>query len=299
MKPSFQAKIYKLVTRYLVRPTLYPGVDFPAVRRRTEKADSWSKMTDRGFEREDSEIYSIPVEWIRTPKADPDIVLVYLHGGGFCMRTPGMHGQLAARICQGSQATGLMPDYRLAPEHPFPAAYEDCFAVYRWLLEKGYAPEKIVIAGDSAGGALTLATLLQAREAGLPQPACAVLISPGINAIHDHEQAAYEADPVLSPDGIAAFREAFRAHEHTDHPISKLLRGDLAGLAPLLFQVGTDELLFDETVAYAQKAQAASVDTTLEIYEGMPHVFQINNSLPESKQAVKKIAEFIKLNFNG
>jgi acetyl esterase/lipase len=285
-----------MILRQMVLPSLYPGVDMIAVRQRMEKADALSKMGERGFAREEADINGIPAEWIQTPQSTPEIVLLYFHGGGFCLRTPAMHGQLVANFCKKSGVTGLMPDYRLAPEHPFPAAYEDCLNIYHWLIDEGYSPRKIVIAGDSAGGALTLGTLLQARTAGLPLPACAVLLSPGIEVLHLPEIGSLKAGASLSPDSITAFRESFRAHEQPHHPISGLLQGDLGGLPPLLFQVGTDELLYDEVRRVAGRAEAAGVPTALEIYEGMPHVFQVNYSLPESKRAIAKVAEFIKQN---
>ncbi|HKJ26351.1 MAG TPA: alpha/beta hydrolase [Anaerolineales bacterium] len=296
MTPSFQSRLYKMLLRRMVRPALYPGVDMPAVRRRMEKADALSRLGERGFDREAVSAGGVPAEWIRTPGADPDVVFLYFHGGGFCLRTPGMHGQLVARICQGSGITGLMPDYRLAPEHPFPAAFEDGLAVYRWLLDEGVAPEKIVIGGDSAGGELTLGTLLQARQAGLPMPACAVLLSPGIDALHRPDISGLKAGASLSPGSIIAFRESFQAHKQPNHPILKLMAGSLVGLPPLLFQVGTDELLFDEVTAAAKRAKADGVPTTLEIYDDMPHVFQVSASLPESKRAVGKIVGFIERN---
>jgi acetyl esterase/lipase len=136
--------------------------------------------------------------------------------------------------------------------------------------------------------------MLQARQAGFPLPSGAVLISPGIKALHDEDPHLTKSDSSLSPDGIAAFRQAFQAHQHSQHPLSLLLSGNLSGLSPLLFQVGSEELLMEEVIALSERAKAAGVETTLEIYEAMPHVFQVNGSLPESKRALESIADFIK-----
>jgi acetyl esterase/lipase len=277
-----------------LRHTFKSPEEFPHKRARIERSERLAIYMDRGFTRRDAMIETIPGQWITTPRSNPDIVILYFHGGGFCIRTPVVHGQLLAKLCAGANATGLMPDYRLAPEHPFPAAYEDGFLAYRWLLDQGYAPEKIVIAGDSAGGALTMGTLLQVRDAGLPQPACGVLISPGLGAMHDADLLeGVKEGPVLSRQSMQAFGKAIGAEKFPDHPLRLLIKRDFAGLPPLLFQVGSDEILLQDSIQGAAKAKKAGVEVQLEVYEGMMHVFQIFSWLPEAGCAIRQAADFI------
>jgi acetyl esterase/lipase len=187
-----------------------------------------------------------------------------------------------------------MPDYRLAPEHPFPAAYEDGLAVYTWLIEQGYSHNRIVIAGDSAGGALTLGTLLQARDTGLPLPACAVMFSPGLGAMHHADRLeGIKEGPVLSFNAMQAFGKAIAADKQPDHPLRLLIDQDFAGLPPLLFQAGDDEILLQDSMQGAAKAEQAGVEAQLEVYEGMMHVFQIFGWLPEARCAIRQAVNFI------
>jgi len=165
--PSLQARIIKLLLRVGMQNAYNSVAELPHERARSEKSDRMALRMDCDFSRRNERLGSVPCQWITTPQSDPDTVLLYFHGGGLCLRTPTVHGQLLARLCAGIGATGLMPDYRLAPEDPFPAAYEDCLEVYRWLLDSGYLPGKIVLAGDSAGGTLTIGMLVSARDAGL------------------------------------------------------------------------------------------------------------------------------------
>jgi acetyl esterase/lipase len=278
-----------------MRHTFKSAEDFPQERARIERRERLAIYMERGFTRRDERIGTIPCQWITTPQSDPETVILYFHGGGFCIRTPVVHGQMLAKLCAGSGTTGLMPDYRLAPEHPFPAAYEDGLLVYRWLLDQGYAPERIVIAGDSAGGALTIGTLLQACDAGLPLPACAVLFSPGLGALHNANLLEeIKEGPLLTIQSMQAFGKAIGADKHPDHPLRLLIDRDFAGLPPLLFQVGGDEILLQDSIQGAAKAEEAGVEVQLEVYEGMMHVFQIFGWLPEARRALEQATAFIK-----
>jgi len=255
--------------------------------------EGWGRYLDRGFVRQEAQIDGVPCQWIRTPRADPDRVVLYLHGGGFCTRTPVTHGQLLANICGQVGATGLMPDYRLAPEHPFPASFEDCFAVYRWLLGRGIKPGKIVLAGDSAGGTLTLGTLLRARDEGLALPACAVMISPWSGCLLPPQPGMADHDAVLSRAALKAFFQAWKPDLHPDHPLSDLTGNDFSGLPPMLFQAGGEEILLPDAIEWAEKARAAGVEVALQIFPGMPHAFQVASFLPETKTAIHQIATFM------
>jgi len=220
-------------------------------------------------------------------------VVLYLHGGGFCTRTPVTHGQLLASICKQVGASGLMPDYRLAPEHPFPASFEDCFAVYRWLLDSGFDAGKIVLAGDSAGGALVLGTLVQARDAGLPLPACAVMISPWSGRPFIPNSGAAENDALLSNAGVTAFYRAWKPDSIPEHPLANLNELDFSNLPPVLIQAGGNEILLPDAEEWADKVKLAGGHAILQVFPGMAHAFPVAGFLPESKAAIENMAGFI------
>lgn len=293
MDISLQAYLYFLLTRVSMRPIFSERADLPKVRRRIERMDYWGRYLDGDLIREQQKIEDISCQWIHFPGGDRARVVLYLHGGGFCTRTPVTHGQLLANICKSVGATGLMPDYRLAPEHPFPASFEDSIAVYGWLLENGFQAEKIVLAGDSAGAALVLGTLLQARQAGLPQPACAVLISPWSGRPFVARPGQKERDAVLSRAALTAFYQAWKPFAIQDHPLADLTANDFSGLPPLLIQAGGNEILLPEAEQWAQQARLAGVDVTLQVFPGMAHAFQVAGFLPETKSALEKIARFV------
>jgi acetyl esterase/lipase len=187
-------------------------------------------------------------EWIAMPNSAPDRVVLYLHGGGYIMGSPRTHRELAARIAREAAARVLLLDYRLAPEHPFPAAVDDATAAYRWLRGRGLDARSIAVAGDSAGGGLTLATLLALRDAGESLPACAVCLSPwtDLEATGASAQPGGADDPMV---GLAGLHDSGRlyAGERTRDPLASPLHGDFTGLPPRLLQVGTRELLLDDS----------------------------------------------------
>lgn len=240
------------------------------------------------------ELNGVPAEWIEAPGAGAGI-LIYLHGGAYGVGSVGAHRELIARLARASQCRALGVSYRLAPEHPFPAALEDVLSVYRGLVADGHAPSHIILAGDSAGGGLALAALLALRDAGNPLPAGAVCISPwtDLSLSGASIQAKAGADAILTQDILRQFAEYYIADHPPTTPLISPLFADLKGLPPLLIQVGTEEILLDDAVKFAEKAQAAGVKTELEIYEGLFHVFHIFFFLPETKIAVARIAKFI------
>ncbi|MFD9572470.1 alpha/beta hydrolase [Streptomyces sp. NPDC059982] len=205
-------------------------------------------------------------------------LLLYLHGGGYVIGSPDTHtglaGELAART--GLRTTSV--DYRLAPEHPFPAAVDDGLAAYRELLDTGKDPRELVVAGDSAGGGLSIATLLAARQAGLPQPAAVVVFSPWVD---------------LTLSGASMRTKDVGAGDRS-HPLASPVFADLTGLPPLLVQVGANEVLLDDAVRLAARAGAADVEATLEIGPGLPHVYQSEHGrLDEADAALDRAARFL------
>ncbi|MEU6388108.1 alpha/beta hydrolase [Streptomyces sp. NPDC046939] len=222
--------------------------------------------------------------------------LLYLHGGGYVIGSPATHvglvGDLAARA--GLRATSV--DYRLAPEHPFPAAVDDGLAAYRELLANGTDPRELVVAGDSAGGGLSIATLLAAREAGLPQPAAVVVFSPWVDLTLSGAsmRTKEDADPIFTEADVRAYADLYVPAGDRRHPLASPVLADLSGLPPLLVQVGANEVLLDDAIRLAARAGTADVDTTLEIGPGLPHVYQHHYGiLDEADAALDRAARFL------
>jgi acetyl esterase/lipase len=235
-------------------------------------------------------------DWVSVPESASDRAVLYLHGGGYVIGSNTTHRELAGRVARAARARVLVINYRLAPEHPFPAAVEDATEAYRWLLDQGVAPQRITVAGDSAGGGLALATLLALKEADDALPACAVCLSPWIDLEGTGASAQPGAvdDPMITADGL---RETGLQYAPQDirHPLAAPLYGNYTGLPPLLIQVGTREVLLDDARRAADKARAAGVDVTLEEEEGLIHVWQMfGPDMPEAATALEHIGAFIR-----
>ena len=240
---------------------------------------------------------TVPAEWLTPPGARAGTALLYLHGGGYVIGSPRSHRHLAAALGAAAQAPVLLPDYRLAPEHPFPAAVDDAVAAYRWLLGRPIAPARIVIAGDSAGGGLTVATLLALRDAGVPLPAAGVCISPWVDLTGSG--ASYrtraEADPIVKRASIDGMAAAYLAGKDATMPLASPLFADLRGLPPLLVHVGDDEVLLDDAAQLAERARKARVDATLEVWDKMIHVWHwFFPILDEGQAAIDRIGAFVR-----
>jgi acetyl esterase/lipase len=246
----------------------------------------------------------VPCEWVLAPGADPDRRLLYLHGGAWTSGGLDSHRPLSARLSAATGAAVLAVDYRLAPEHPFPAGLDDCLAGYGWLRghgPSGPAPARSVfVAGDSAGGNLTLALLFAARQRGLPFPNAAVAISPATDflATGDSYRTRAARDPIITagPDGIRLLSKLYlQGRAAPEDPLASPLYGDYRGLPPLLFHVGDAEVLLDDSTRAAEKARAAGVDVTLEVWPEMPHVWHaFAPFLPEATQAIERIGAFVR-----
>jgi acetyl esterase/lipase len=240
---------------------------------------------------------AVPAEWLTPPDASPRSVILYLHGGGWTLGWTNLHRRMVACLCRAAACRALAVDYRLAPEHPFPAALEDCLAAYRWLLKGGSLPGDIAIAGDSAGGNLTLAALMSLRDAGDPLPA-AVCISPATDLGSTGESFRTEKDPVLTPEFVLAMVRHHAGGRDVRSPLLSPHYGDLGGLPPLLIQVGEDEMLLSDATRLAERARAAGVDVSLVVWPGMWHVWHLlARSLPEARQAIEAIGAFVRERF--
>jgi acetyl esterase/lipase len=243
----------------------------------------------------------VNAEWITAPNARADRFVVYLHGGGFVMASVGTHRGLMGRISRSAEARVLGLNYRLAPEYRFPAALEDATAAYRWLIAKGAKASNIVIAGDSAGGGLSLSTLIALRNAADPLPAAAVCLSPWVDmeATGGSMRTNAAIDPVVQREGLLNNAKLYLGNGNRRAPLVSPLYADLTGLPPLLIQVGGSEVLLDDSKRLAEQAKAYAVDASLEVWPEMTHVWQLfANVLPEARQAIEHIGTFISAHVN-
>ena len=244
----------------------------------------------------------VPAEWAIAPGARDERVLVYVHGGGYTMGSLATHRALCARLSRLGHMRVLNVAYRLAPEHPHPAAVEDATAAVRWVYAQGFAPSRVAIGGDSAGGGLTLATLLALRDAGAPLPAAGVCISPwtDLSASGDSIRTKASVDPMVTEGPLRAMAAAYLGGKEARTPLASPLFADLRGLPPLLVQVGDAELLLDDATRLASRARAAGVDVTLEVWEEMFHVWHaFAEILPEAARACERIAEWLEPRLSG
>src|SRR6266536_1292755 len=285
-----------MMLRMTVKRQWRPDVDVARLREQQAAFDAKFGVLDRQARRAPQECDGVAAEWIDVPETRPGRVLLYFHGGAFILRFPVTHAALATRLCRGLGARSLMVDYRLAPENPFPAGADDCHASYRWLLAQGFASRDIVIAGDSAGANLALVTLLRIKAAGEPMPACTVLMSPFVDfTLSGKSLVTNEAhDPIFTLAGGMVLRALYAPPERLLDPSVSLLFGDFTGLPPLLFQVGSTEMLLDESLRASAKAHASGVAVELEIWRKMPHVFQAVTTLPQAAAATDSAIRFVR-----
>ncbi|MBI2807370.1 MAG: alpha/beta hydrolase fold domain-containing protein [Planctomycetes bacterium] len=238
-------------------------------------------------------------EWLLAPGADPDVRLLYLHGGGFVSGSGGYYLAQAAHVSAAAKCAVLLPDYRLAPEHRFPAGLDDCVLAHQWMVANGPAGPKparaTFVAGDSAGGNLTLATLLALRDRKMKLPAGGIAISPTTDLTLASESLKTVYDPILSAKTMPVFRDLYLGKTDPRNPLASPVFGNYRGLPPLLIQAGEHEMLRDDSIRVARKARANGIAVTLEIWPGMFHVFQSHEPLlPEAREAINHIAEFMR-----
>jgi len=249
---------------------------------------------------ESTTLGGVPARWSTTPEANSDRVLLYLHGGAYVVGSSLGYRALSSGLARSARARGLALDYRLAPEHPFPAAVDDAVAVYRALLAQGTPPGSIAIAGDSAGGGLTVAMLIAARDAGLPMPAAALAISPWADLACAGESMSTKAtqDPALNRDGLLAMAALYLNGADPESTLASPLYGNLAKLPPLLIQVGSAEVLLDDAVRLAARAAEADVEVHLEVWPKMPHVWHaFAFQLSEGRDAIAAAGAFLAARF--
>ena len=244
----------------------------------------------------------VRAEWTSTPQADREAALLYVHGGGYVIGSLDSHRHLVSEAGRAVQAWALALDYRLAPEHPFPAAVEDTLSGYRYLLSRGMRPGRIAIAGDSAGGGLVVAAMLAIRDAGLEQPACGWCISPWVDmeAIGETMATKEAADPMVQREPLLEMAKLYLGGAGARSPLAAPIYADLTGLASLLIQVGSAETLLDDAIRLAKVAGAADVRVDLQIWPEMVHVWHIfHPELKAGRRAIEQGGAFVRAMISG
>ena len=293
---SLRARLVRLVTAWYFDSLDVADIDVRAVRRR------WGRLSKLlipaiGVRVRRDHVAGLRAEWL-VPKLAPERKLIlYLHGGAYVMGGCDTHRQLVSHIARASGVRALLPDYRLAPEHPYPAAIEDAVAVYRRLLADGYAARDIVLAGDSAGGGLAVALLLSLKAAGDPLPAAACLLSPWLDlaAAGDSMSSRADRDPWFRAEDLPHVAAYYCAEKDLVDPLVSPVYADVSGLPPFYVQVGADEILFSDTVRFGDNIRAAGGTIEIEEWPNMWHVFQAFVAvMPESRRAINKLADYIR-----
>lgn len=297
MTISRRAKFVRWLTSGYMEKLDVANVPVETARKHLETVAKTLLVRAVGVHVEQSQISGIDVDWHKPKGAREDKVLFYLHGGAYVLGSRRTHRQLVSHMARAAGITAVIPEYRLAPEHPFPAAIDDAVAVYRGLLESGFKPENIVISGDSAGGGLSVASLLALRHAGDPLPAAAVLLSPFLDVTASGESATTRADqdPWFDVSDMAVVASYYCPDESQwRNPLVSPVFANVSGLPPMLIQVGDDEILLDDSTRLAQKLEAAGIDVEIEVWPDMWHVFQMFvGKMPESRRAIEKIGAYI------
>lgn len=226
-----------------------------------------------------------------------DKVLLYFHGGGYHWGSPRTHKQMVFKICEKANATAFLLDYSKAPEAPYPAALNDATHAYKAILELGYEPEQIILGGDSAGGGLTMATLVSLKAEGVSLPAGAILLSPWVDLTHSGASMNEKAhvDPMLTPTGTRNWATSYAGSESLDHPLVSPLFADLTGLPPILVHVGENEILLDDSKSLELKARTQNVDITLKVWPNMIHVFQFfSDFIHQADESISELGQFVR-----
>lgn len=303
--PSIQSLFIEKMIKLSVKRMAKKGIRKTGMGERRQRFNEFGAKLGKlpkGCMRESCKIGGLYSEWLSFADTKDDKVILYLHGGAYEYGSADTHRVLAARIGKASGTKVLLPEYRLAPEHPFPAAVEDAVLVYHWLLERGYKSSNIIFAGDSAGAGLSMAAVLKLREQNDPLPAAVICLSPWADLTSSGES--YEKnrklDPYLNPEAVRKAAAMYAGDKPLNHPMISPVFADLTDFPPLFIQSGSHEILQSDAEMLAAKARLAGVDVTLKIWEGMWHVWQIfGGVLPEARKAIREIGHFAKRSFKN
>ena len=309
---SIQATVFRTILRRAVKPNIKAIADAsralptgfvlgPGRQMLNDLAYRFVGMMPRDGHIEDVSAGGVPAEWITVKESQDDRVLLYLHGGAYIFGGPDTHRGLVHRLAARSGARGLVLDYRLAPEHPFPAPVDDAYAAYCWLIDQGFEPNKIIVAGDSAGGGLTFALTSRLKAEGVPMPGALATISPwtDLAVTGQSMKTNRRADPMFDAKAIPVAAEMYLSGADPKHPEASPLYADVEGFPPTLIHVGSTELLLDDARRMEEKLTAANVDVSIEVWHDMPHVWHVfADRLPEGKQAIAKMGQFMAKHLN-
>lgn len=300
VSPEARAHIAKLFADRQEERRRFPQGKPLEAKRRDWEAESRLAVLPKGSRFQPGDAAGIAVEWMEMPLVDKSRVFLLLHGGGYNSGSYKTHRKLAAQLSRAAHGLVLTPNYRLAPEYPFPAAVKDVLSVYGWLLEQGATEEQIIVGGDSAGGGLTLSMLLALREAGARMPRAAVVLSPwtDLSCSSPTYTRHRSLDPIIDREGLSEAGLWYAGNRNPRDPMASAMFADLGGLPPLLIHAGGDETMLDDSRILAERAKAAGVDVTFKIYDGMWHVHHTEApEVPESMAAINDIAAFIRAQF--
>ena len=285
-----QEQLDKLVTLLRERPQPDPPT-VEAFRARTEEMGDKMPAPPEAIV-EKITVAGRPAEWVSAPGCNLNRQALYLHGGGYVIGSPNSHRNLAYNIAKAMDGRCLVLDYRMAPEDPFPAAVDDAVAAWAWMLEQGGNPARMSIMGDSAGGGLAIAAQVALKQRGLQLPACSCCISPwtDLEGTGDSVKSKADIDPMVTEEALHRWGGLYLNGVSQRDPLASPLYADVSGLGPVLVQVGTAEILMDDSTRFAEKARAQGIDVTLELWEDMPHIWHIfAPMLSEGADAIAKL----------
>ncbi|SFF63159.1 Acetyl esterase/lipase [Fontimonas thermophila] len=295
-RPSLRSHLLRLAVRWLIAPTVNGDAPVARRRQRLERIARLSRLPLPPCTRiESTTLRGVPADWVRNPRVGHPRTVLYFHGGAYALGSPQVYREFAAHLARAWQAAVALVDYRLAPEHPYPAAAKDALNAYQALLEQGIPAQTIVIAGDSAGGGLTLACALQARDGGLPLPAALVLFSPWVDlAVGGESARRMGRDDMLDAQRLRAAGADYLAGAPADTPLASPLFADLRGLPRTLTVVTDHEILYDDAVRLHDALIKSGSPSELRVYQGLWHVWPLfAGKLPEADAALADAAAFL------
>jgi len=295
-RASWKAELVRIGLRLLIRPTDHSRTAVVAQQARMKSFERWVPRPPKGTHTLEKPLGTIAAMRIARPNAETGRIVLFLHGGAYVTGSPGLYRHITWRFAEAARAELVAIDYRLAPAHPFPAALDDALTAWRALLAEGADPRRCAFLGDSAGGGLALALALRLKDEGIPLPAAIAAIAPWTDLAATGESAAPgSADPMLRSLDLHAFAHHYLQDQSALEPYASPLYGDPRGLPPTLIQVGSDEILLDDSRRMAERLRAAGVDCTLEIWPRMPHVWHAFAPLvPESGRAIARVGDFVR-----
>lgn len=296
-KLSLQARVIRSVTSAYLKLFDAKTVDIGDARQRLDRLGGMVRVAS-GVNVETAEVTGLRAEWLRPRQATPGKVLLYLHGGAYVLGSCQSHRHMVSYLARESHVDALLPEYRLAPEHPFPAAVDDAVAVFRWLISQGYGADDIVVSGDSAGGGLAVAMMLALRDTGGPMPKAAFLLSPWLDLSASGEtiETRKEQDPWFNPKDMPTVAKFYCADDEVRHPLVSPVYAQMHGLPTTHVQVGNDEILLSDATRLVEGIVASGGNAEIEVFDKLWHVFQaFHLVMPEARDAVVSLGERIRV----